>query len=136
MKRGRKTTFNAEMGEKILAVIREGVPPTRAGESCGVARSTLQGWMSANPEFAADVKRAEGECERRCLRIVDAAAPKSWQAAAWLLERRFDYKVTQRTELTGGEGGPVALQGQTINLHVLATLAQDHERRVRRLEHS
>lgn len=35
------------------------------------------------------MQRAEAESERALVAIVRAAAPKTWTAAAWLLERRF-----------------------------------------------
>ncbi len=63
--------------------------------------------MATKSEFSSDIKRAEAEFEGECLGVVQAAAPKSWQAAAWLLERRFDYKATQRTEISGKNGGPI-----------------------------
>ena len=84
--------------------------------------------LANKSEFSSDVKRAEAEFEGECLGVVQAAAPKSWQAAAWLLERRFDYKATQRTEMTGKDGGPVATTSISKEMMVIIARAASRER--------
>ena len=79
-------------------------------------REALDAGNDADPyaRFAADVTRAEAECKARCLRIIlDAATGRpavmdsngnvvaierlpEWQAAAWLLERRFPAQFAAR----------------------------------------
>ena len=102
---GRKSKFTPEPAQKIIEGVRNGLPITRAGLACGVPSTTLWTWLAAKSDFSSDIKRAEAEFEGECLGVVQAAAPKSRQAAAWLLERRFDYKATQRTEIAGKNGG-------------------------------
>ena len=58
------------------------------------------------PFFQA-IKRAEEEGSEKlkddCLSIVKIAAVKSWQAGAWILERRFPeiFALKTRTEISG-----------------------------------
>lgn len=40
-------------------------------------------------EFRAAVQKAEAEAEERLLGIIEDAAPNTWQAAAWMLERKY-----------------------------------------------
>lgn len=58
--------------------------------------------MMVDAVFADAVKRAEGQAEATYSAIVAEAAPKSWQAAAWWLERRKfeDYGRHERVDVT------------------------------------
>ena len=75
------------------------------------------------------VTKTNGDTER----IVETTTTQSraWQAAAWLLERRFpsEYGRPQRVELTGEGGGPVQVEStEVLRERALAELAQVAER--------
>ena len=53
--------------------------------------------MMEDVTFRASVERAEGEAEATFTVIVAEAAVKSWQAAAWWLERRKHSDYAQRS---------------------------------------
>lgn len=76
-----------------------------AARAAGTGESTLYEWMERKPEFTEAVKSAEAEREKRLLIIINDAAPRSWQAAAWILERtagqRYAKPETQIKGMTG-----------------------------------
>lgn len=87
-----------EQLQGILDGIAAGASVERSCQAVGIEHSKLYRWIKqskrgdASPElrkFAADIDMAKGDSEVRCLQIIANAAPTQWQAAAWLLERRF-----------------------------------------------
>lgn len=71
----------------------------------GVGYSTFRDWMAqarnGKPglpqKLAESVAKAEGDAAIKCLLIIQKAAPITWQAAAWLLERRYPEIYARRT---------------------------------------
>lgn len=74
-----------------------------AAMSAGINEATFHAWKSrgeqdeAGPfrDFSESIKRAEAEYVRSALELIGSAAKKSWQAAAWLLERRYPHEYGQ-----------------------------------------
>lgn len=93
---GRPTDCTPEVTARICKAIRVGMPLEHAAEAGGIHRSTFYRWMQRAEDneqpyrdFRDAVERAVRECEERALRRISKAARLgSWQAAAWLLERR------------------------------------------------
>ena len=119
-----------ELIQKISDIVRDGSTAAVACACCGVPESTRQKWFRAGEnmvrqsrlgrhrELVEAVSRAEAEATANILRGIVAAAAKSWQAAAWLLERRFPVEFArgdhQRMELTGRDGKPLAITWQNL----------------------
>ena len=123
-KRGRPTKLNANTAERILEVLRLGVPQSTAVAYAGISRPTYYRWLAAadDPDASEDfqdfrdaVKVARAEAEVRSIAAIQNASRKSWQAAAWFLERSFPehWARTDRHEVTGRQGGPVELTVDT-----------------------
>jgi len=55
-------------------------------------------------DFADAIKRGETEGKRLMLNIIRKASIKSWQAAAWMMERRYpkEFALNQSIHLEGG----------------------------------
>lgn len=89
--------------EAILVGIRHGMAKTKAAQAAGFNHNTVWEWMTKSPAFAAKVHQAEAECQSKMLAVVIGAAekmlPNTWQAAAWLLERRWPDEFGQKTRL-------------------------------------
>jgi hypothetical protein len=123
-KMGRPTKYNDERAAKILEALRLGVPQSTAITYGGIAEATYYRWLSdaqkpdAPPhlvEFREAVKAARAEAEVRSVAVIQNASRKTWQAAAWFLERSFPqhWARTDRHEVTGANGGPVELNVDT-----------------------
>ena len=94
---------------KIIEAIKLGSTKTLAASYAGISRRTFYNWMEKGEEqktgiyrdFLDALDQAEGERVARWLAIINKAAPKSWPAAAWLLERTRpdDYSLKSRVDL-------------------------------------
>jgi hypothetical protein len=54
----------------------------------GISYETFRTWQSEKSVFSVALKKAEAECKAARIATVLKASEKSWQAAAWWLERR------------------------------------------------
>jgi len=113
-KPGRPTRLTPEVQVAVLSALRAGATRTSAAEAAGIGRATLLEWLArgegrdpgregggAFADFAAEVRRVEGELQAALVRDVRARAEgtgrSGWRAAAWLLERRFPRQWGQKS---------------------------------------
>ena len=103
MSSGRTTKMTSERVEAVLMGLRRGLSRTVAGQAAGVSKDSIRRWMERSATFRADTEQAEAESQSMLLGIVLAAAakklPNTWQAAAWLLERRWPEAYGQRSKV-------------------------------------
>jgi transposase len=99
MARRPKTKLTPELQDKILLHLRLGAYVETAAACAGIHKDTFYEWMKKGAHavapygaFADAVHKAIAESESRDLATVLKASTKSWQAAAWRLERRFPEK--------------------------------------------
>ena len=94
----RRSKLNPEVQRRILQAIQSGATYEHAAHFAGISRTTLYYWLRKGEEQARGVyrtffnefKKAESLCCVAALAIINNEAKKgTWQAAAWLLERRF-----------------------------------------------
>lgn len=85
-----KSVLDAAKRARILALVANGSSRRVAARFVGCAPSTITRTAARDPQFGADLARAEEQVEVEALRAVRAAAKNEryWRAAAWLLERR------------------------------------------------
>ena len=132
----RPTKLTQEVTDRICLAIRAGNYAKIAAGMAGIGETTYYKWldMAEQPnarkeyrEFRESIERAEAEAEvSRVARITQAADNGTWQAAAWLLERkhgeRWGRNDKLRQEITGANGAPVALSIEEAKKAVLAFL--------------
>ena len=63
-----------------------------------IAEWTFYTWMKKDPAFAGAVKKSEGEFKNSLVVIIEKAAVNTWQAAAWLLERKYHDEYSQHVK--------------------------------------
>lgn len=147
---GRPTKLTAQMQEAICTALEKGNTRTSAALLAGINRATLYRWMQEHASFCDAIEKAEAEAQERLLHRIRVAAevgmtvtrkdgevveyPGAWQAAAWILERRWptQYGRTSTVEMTGKDGGPIEVT-QGLNDHEVVLLRQaiDRERSAR-----
>ena len=82
--------------EQILQAIADGLNQTDALTLIGVAYSTWNGWLKADPELAADVKRAELSLKIKHLQNIASHAINDPKCSQWLLSRKFPKEFGDR----------------------------------------
>ncbi len=96
----RRSKFNDEARRRIIQAIQTGCTYDLDAQYAGITRGTLWLWLQKGEEqksgayrtFLNDFKKAEARCCVGSLAIIQKAAQEgTWQAAAFLLERRFGY---------------------------------------------
>jgi hypothetical protein len=110
----------------ICELVKQGLSLRRAAEHLKVHHSTVAAWRSQDPQFDADVAAAEAQFIQGQLEIIKAAAKKgSWQASAWILERRLPAEFSQpQVQLSM----PVKIEHKELSV-VLEELKQSPEAR-------
>ena len=105
---GRPSKFD-NTKDKILANIRLGMRYTDAALAAGISYNTFNEWRKKGDkaksgkyhEFCESLYLSEAEGERQLIaRIQKAAQGGTWQAAAWILERRHREKWGRQLDLT------------------------------------
>lgn len=137
----RPSKLTEERSAAIIDALRLGVTQENAARYGGVHPATYFRWLEEGAkddaedkyrEFRAAVEKARAESEVRNVAIIaDAAKRGTWQAAAWFLERSFprSWSKTSRTELTGADGGPVAVSVDPETLESrIASLIEERKR--------
>jgi len=93
----RPDKLTPERMDRIVTAIRAGNTREAAAQYAGVGETTLYRWLQTGRrsrngskcrELWEAVKEAENDAELESVLIIREAARKSWQAAAWWLERR------------------------------------------------
>lgn len=113
--------FKPEITNIIIEAISKGIPKKYAVQGCGLNESTFYKWMeegendfnnsldTEKAKFFKSVKIAESQAVEYLLNIIkEAAKDRSWQAAAWILERTHvkDFGRFTKHELFGNEEKP------------------------------
>lgn len=102
MSGGRPTKYTPDRISQILEYLRVGNTRGTAGQASGISHQTFALWLREYPEFSEQVKEAEQQAVALHVQnIATAASRGSWQASAWILERRHyaDWGKKDRIEL-------------------------------------
>lgn len=81
--------YSEEIVNEIVGYVKEGLMYKDAYELAGISETTFYEWKKKYKEFAEALKKAEPHLKRKNLMLIQKHADKTWQASAWILERRF-----------------------------------------------
>ncbi len=98
----RKGKYNKEITEQIASNIAAGYTQEDAAISADITKSTFYEWMKKHQDFSDAIKKAHAQRKARWVKLIQNAAmePKTWQAAAWLLERFYPDDFAKRDAST------------------------------------
>lgn len=86
----RRCKLTPEVQQRICDALGVGATYEHAAAFGGIAYETLNEWRKSKPQFSEALKDAEGRAAVALLaKIQKAAGQGTWQAAAWILERRY-----------------------------------------------
>jgi transposase len=85
----RPRTLDAEAMDRVVEATRKGLTRAVAAGLAGVSPTTLYKYLRQDAEFAQRVKSAQRHGEEALVDLIREHAAQTWQAAAWLLERRY-----------------------------------------------
>jgi hypothetical protein len=87
----------------LIQALNAGNTRRAACDYSGVSEDSFARWLARYADFADAVTKAEADAEVRNVAIIQQAASKSWQAAAWWLERRRhdDWRSRQEVQQAG-----------------------------------
>lgn len=116
-RRGTSTKLTPETQERIVQALKTGAYRHTAANFAGIGRATLNEWLLKGEEgrepykaFRDAVERAEAEFIIASVSTIRLQSKTQWQAAAWLLERKYPELYGQRARLPmlpEGEQAPV-----------------------------
>lgn len=124
-KTGRKGLLTPETTDTLLRYMRLGLNKKDAAALAGLDSFTLNNYLRQGhqditegnttrySQFCTELRKAEAEFKASATAALVTAAqsPQRWQAAAWLLERRFpDEYGRQVVEVSGRDGGPLQVE--------------------------
>lgn len=84
-KAGRKAVITPQVAEQICMLLSVGFSRRQAASYLGFSPMTITNAATRDPEFAADLRRAEEISDIHPELTLMAAARKNWRAAAWYL---------------------------------------------------
>jgi hypothetical protein len=117
---GRPTKLTPQLKDQIVESLKKGLYPETAASLAGVTRETIRLWIrqgaaemarrnkgdkpdrsnDIHAELAVEAARAVGHIESELIELVAYAAPTQWKAGAWLLERRFPARWSEKTRIS------------------------------------
>ena len=83
---GRPKVLTPEVTEKLFLLLAVGFSRSQAAAYLGIDRTTITHAAAKDPEFAAELRRAQELTSLQSEMTLMAAARKNWRAAAWYLQ--------------------------------------------------
>lgn len=134
--KGRPTRLTPDVHAALVEALTTGCYRETAARAAGIGVSTLYRWLEqgeadiehdkATPhrELREALEKAEADAEQTALKIIRAAAPKNWQAAAWMLERKNPDRWGRRDAMKVEHSGSVKTDLSKLTDSQLQELAE------------
>ena len=95
-KRGK---YNQGVVDALVEILSKGISITAACGYVGISRGTFYKWIKEYPEFDLAIQGSNFELEARLVTKIEDHGEQSWQALAWILERRLPQEWSLKREL-------------------------------------
>lgn len=122
---GRSSKLNKDTLAKICEYVKAGNTFKHSVQACGISEAAFYNWMKRGKdaqesgskakadqiyiELVESIKKAEAEAIVRNVAVINKAAQKTWQAAAWYLERRRPEEYGRREKHDVNHSGDLKL---------------------------
>ncbi len=83
----------------IYKAIADGLTQRDAAALAGISEDTFSLWKNDNSDFSEQIRKKEIEHKRKLIQIIEKASLRSWQAAAWRLERKYKEEFSNNKTL-------------------------------------
>lgn len=90
--------YSKEKIAEICGHVEKGLSFKDSAILSHITEETFYQWKNNKPEFSESLKNAESKFKETLLDTIKKASHESWQAAAWLLERKYHEEFGQRTK--------------------------------------
>jgi len=116
---GRKSKLTKELIEKAAVLIEMGNYQKHVAQALGVSEETWYRWLREGEraknglkrQFYESIKKAEGRAIARHVSLIHQAAQNgNWQAAAWLLERRYPQEWGRKDKFDFSSDGNLRIE--------------------------
>ena len=106
---GRPSKSIREGMEVIVKALRVGASRAAAAACARIDEGTLNEWLERYPNFDQDINKAEAELEIRMVQDI-TSRKVGWEAAAYILERRYPERWGQQQLLTADDKKDVVIR--------------------------
>jgi len=106
--------YSPEIVDEICHHIELGVSNKDACQLADISEETLYKWIKEKPEFSERIKKAVSKRKQRLTALILKAGEKTWQAAAWYLERVHNKEFAKR-EIREHEFNPEEMLSELFN---------------------
>lgn len=93
----------------LKSLLRKSIPLRTAMRYLGLRTEAMCRVLKQRPDLADELRGAESEGVVENLDVIKEASKKYWQAAAWLLERRYPTEFSLRARYKDAAGNPVEI---------------------------
>lgn len=103
--------------KEVLQHVKDGMSNKDAAELAGIAEATLYNKCNSDLEYLKSLKAAQIEFKKLHVKNITTSANNgTWQASAWMLERKFnkEFGLKTVTELQGSDDNPLKIQIQIV----------------------
>ena len=114
------TKYGPDITQEICKHLAAGMGRVDSCTLADIHYDTFCEWMK-RAEFSEAIKKAEASCKERNIALIQRAATKSWQAAAWTLERKYPMEFGVKMTHTNPDG-------TALNLHQSLVLLIQHSK--------
>ena len=110
VRRGRKGDRTPQVRAALIKALKAGATKRLACQYAGISETMFYRWLGEDEDFQMEVEQASSRCAVDALeKIVGAANAGTWQAAAWMLERRWPHDYGRQVREVEGTLGVVEL---------------------------